>query len=105
MPATRAAAQTYGRVVTPPRERRGKHLEHLQWLMAHHEQARFAHSSRRIPVEHGIAHLKNWKALARHHGHRHHLPDTVQAVASLLSDQQAHARRSPSSLLPARRTA
>ncbi|MFJ8443380.1 hypothetical protein [Kitasatospora griseola] len=46
-------------MVTPPRKRRGKHLEHLQWLMAHHEQARFEHSSRRMPVEHGIAHLKN----------------------------------------------
>ncbi|MFJ3106827.1 transposase family protein [Streptomyces sp. NPDC086835] len=57
------AAQTYGQVVTPPRKRRGKHLEHLQWLMAHHEAARFAHSSARIPVEHGIAHLKNWRAL------------------------------------------
>lgn len=47
-------AQTCGRVVTPPRKRRGKHLEHLQWLMAHHEAARFAHSSVRIPVEHGL---------------------------------------------------
>ncbi|MFF1651177.1 transposase family protein [Streptomyces sp. NPDC058240] len=43
------AAQTYGQVVTPPRKRRGKHLEHLQWLMAHHEAARFAHSSARNP--------------------------------------------------------
>ncbi|WP_326600039.1 hypothetical protein [Streptomyces sp. NBC_01803] len=33
--------QTCGQVVTPPRERRGKHLEHLQWLMAHHQAARF----------------------------------------------------------------
>ncbi len=38
------AAQTCGQVVAPPRKRRGKHLEHLQRLMAHHEQARFAHS-------------------------------------------------------------
>ncbi|MGW5354402.1 transposase family protein [Streptomyces sp. NPDC004031] len=98
------AAQTYGQVVTQPRKRRGKHLEHLQWLMAHHEQARFAHSSRRIPVEHGIAHLKNWRALARHHGHRHHLPDTVQAVAGLLFDQQA-ADQSTRPTLPARRAA
>ncbi|WP_232794905.1 transposase [Kitasatospora sp. NRRL B-11411] len=81
-------AQTCGQVVTPPRKRRGKHLEHLQWLMAHHEQARFAHSSRRMPVEHGIAHLKNWRTLARHHSRRDHLPDTIRAVAALLSDQQ-----------------
>lgn len=83
------AAQTYGQVVTPPRKRRGKHLEHLQWLMAHHEAARFAHSSARIPVEHGIAHLKNWRALARHHPRRENLPDTIRAVAGLLTDQQA----------------
>jgi hypothetical protein len=57
--------------------------------MAHHEQARFAHSSRRMPVEHGIAHLKNWRTLTRHHGRRDHLPATVRAVAGLLSDQQA----------------
>lgn len=44
------AAQTYGQVVTPPRKRRGRHLEHLQWLMAHHEAARFAHSSAWMPV-------------------------------------------------------
>ncbi|BFV56299.1 transposase family protein [Kitasatospora sp. CMC57] len=97
------AAQTCGQVVTPPRKRRGKNLEQVQWLMAHHERARFAHSSRRIPVEHGIAHLKNWRTLARHHGHRHHLPDTIRAVAGLLSDQQAtHKRKLPA--LPAGRT-
>ncbi|MBT2452933.1 transposase [Streptomyces sp. ISL-43] len=26
-------AQTCGQVIAPPRKRRGKHLEHLQWLM------------------------------------------------------------------------
>ncbi|WP_354596575.1 transposase [Streptomyces sp. JL1001] len=40
------------------------------------------------PVEHGIAHLKNWRALARHLGHRERMDDTVQAVAGLLSRQQ-----------------
>lgn len=50
--------------------------------MAHHEAARFAHSS---AVEHGIAHLKNWKALARHHTRR----DTIRAVVGLLTGQQA----------------
>ncbi|WP_259464872.1 hypothetical protein [Streptomyces sp. TLI_171] len=43
-----------------------------------------------MPVEHGIAHLKNWRTLARHHSRRDHLPDTVRAVAGPLSDQQAH---------------
>ncbi|MGW7824515.1 hypothetical protein ACWGLF_42060 [Streptomyces puniciscabiei] len=41
-------------------------------------------SSRRIRVEHGIAHLKNWRALAR----REHMSDTVQAVVGLLSHRQ-----------------
>ncbi|MFD7834993.1 transposase family protein [Streptomyces sp. NPDC059761] len=95
--------QTCGQVVTPPRKRRGKNLEQAQWLMAHHEQARFEHSSRCIPVEHGIAHLKNWRTLARHHGHRDHLPDTIRAVAGHLSDQQA-AHEQKLAALPAGRT-
>ncbi|MDQ0846325.1 hypothetical protein [Streptomyces sp. V1I6] len=49
-----------------------------------HERQRKAHFSRRIRVEHGIAHLKNWRTLAR----REHMSDTVQAVAGLLSHQQ-----------------
>ncbi|WP_406160009.1 transposase family protein [Streptomyces canus] len=53
-----------------------------------HELARKAHSSRRIRVEHGIAHLKNWRALTRHLGRREHMSDIVQAVAGLLSHQQ-----------------
>ncbi|MFI7296538.1 hypothetical protein [Streptomyces sp. NPDC050121] len=47
-----------------------------------------AHSSRRIRVEHGIAHLKNGRALARHHGRREHMSDIIQAVAALLSHRQ-----------------
>jgi hypothetical protein len=54
-----------------------------------HERQRKAHSSRRIRVEHGIAHLKNWRALARHLGRREHASDTIQAVAGLFSHQQA----------------
>ncbi|GLW55454.1 hypothetical protein [Kitasatospora phosalacinea] len=42
-----------------------------------------------MPVEHGIVHLKNWRTLTRHHGRRDYLPDTIRAVAGLLSDQQA----------------
>ena len=59
------------------------------WYEEIHEQRRKAHSSRRIRVEHGIAHLKNWRALARHHGRREHMSDTIQAVAALLSHQQS----------------
>jgi hypothetical protein len=41
-----------------------------------------------VQREHGIAHLKNWRSLARHLGRREILDDTVRAVAGLLSDHQ-----------------
>ncbi|MEW2450938.1 hypothetical protein AB0896_25840 [Streptomyces parvulus] len=50
-----------------------------------HERRRTAHSSRRIRFEHGIAHLRNWRALARHLGRREHMSGTIQAVAGPLS--------------------
>ncbi|WP_242646673.1 transposase [Streptomyces griseocarneus] len=79
-------AQTGGQVVTPPHRKFRKNPP--PWYEEMHAQAKHAHSSRRIRVEHGIAHLKNWKALARHHGRREQLPETVQAVAALVSHQQ-----------------
>ncbi|MFI8324201.1 transposase [Streptomyces sp. NPDC085529] len=60
----------------------------LDWYEERYERQRQAHPSRRIRVEHGIAHLKNWRALARHLGRREHISDTVQPVADLLSPQQ-----------------
>ncbi|WP_257132940.1 transposase family protein [Streptomyces sp. ms184] len=60
----------------------------LHWYEEVHERRRKAHSSRRIRVEHGIAHLKNWRALARHLGRRERMDDTVQAIVGLLSQQQ-----------------
>ncbi|UGQ12054.1 transposase family protein [Yinghuangia sp. ASG 101] len=88
-------AQTGGRVVTPPHRKFKKNTP--DWFEEIHEQRRKAHSSRRIPVEHGIAHTKNWRSLTRHLGRREHVSDMVQAVASLLSHQQmtdlASARR------------
>ncbi|MFD8237424.1 transposase family protein, partial [Streptomyces sp. NPDC059696] len=75
-------AQTGGRVVTPPHRKFKKGAP--DWYEEMHERQRKAHSSRRIRVEHGIAHLKNWRALGR----REHMSDTVQAVAGLLSHQQ-----------------
>ncbi|MFF7554235.1 hypothetical protein ACFZA9_15260 [Streptomyces olivaceus] len=45
-----------------------------------HEHQRKAHSSRRIRVEHGIAHLKNWRALARHLRRREHMSDMVKPL-------------------------
>ncbi|MGW3554195.1 transposase family protein [Streptomyces griseoincarnatus] len=79
-------AQTGGRVITPPHRKFKKNAP--DWYEEMHERQRKAHSSRRIRVEHGIAHLKNWRALTRHLGRREHISDTVQAIASLLSHQQ-----------------
>ncbi|MFF9091447.1 transposase family protein [Streptomyces sp. NPDC014991] len=79
-------AQTGGRVITPPHRKFKKNAP--DWYEEIHARQRKAHSSRRIRVEHGIAHLKNWRALARHLGRREHMSDTVQAVAGLLSHQQ-----------------
>ncbi|MCD2468601.1 transposase [Streptomyces sp. MBT42] len=79
-------AQTGGRVVTPPHRKFKKNAP--EWCEEMHERQRKAHSSRRIRVEHAIAHLKNWRALARHLGRREHISDSVQAVAGLLSHQQ-----------------
>ncbi|MFD8012776.1 transposase family protein [Streptomyces sp. NPDC058955] len=79
-------AMTGGRVVTPPHRKFKKDAP--DWYEEMHERQRNAHSSRRVRVEHGIAHLKNWRALARHLGRREHISDTVRAVAGLLSHQQ-----------------
>ncbi|KOU65144.1 transposase [Streptomyces sp. IGB124] len=84
-------AQTGGQMVTPPHSKFKKNPP--DWYEEIHERQRKAHSSRRIRVEHGIAHLKNWRALARHHGRREHMSDTIQAVAGLLSHQQNVTRK------------
>ncbi|WP_257134122.1 transposase [Streptomyces sp. st140] len=76
-------AQTGGRVVTPPHRKFKKNPP--EWYEEMHERQRKAHSSRRIRVEHGIGHLKNWRSLARHHGRREHMSDIIQSVAGLLS--------------------
>ncbi|MFJ6054612.1 transposase family protein [Streptomyces sp. NPDC092307] len=83
-------AQTGGRVVTPPHRKFKK--DPPDWYEEIYARRRKAHSSRRIRVEHGIAHLKNWRALARHHGRRESMSDTIQAIASLLSHQQTATR-------------
>ncbi|WUA20910.1 transposase family protein [Streptomyces canus] len=75
-------AQTGGRVVTPPHRKFKQNAPAL--YEERHEQQRKVHSSRRIRVERGIAHLKNWRALARHLGRREHMSEMVQAVAGLL---------------------
>lgn len=45
----------------------------------------------KLESAHGIAHLKNWRSLARHHGRREYLADTARAAAALLSQQRAAA--------------
>jgi hypothetical protein len=59
------------------------------WYEERHEQQRKAHPSRRIRVERSIAHLANWRTLARHLGRREHMSDIVQAVAGLTHQQTA----------------
>ena len=51
------------------------------------EQARHAQSSTRICVEHAIADSKNWRSLQRWTGRRKYLPETIQAIGSLVSDR------------------
>ena len=53
------------------------------------EQARHAQSSTRICVEHAIADSKNWRPLQRWIGRREYLPETIQAIGSLVSDRAA----------------
>jgi DDE superfamily endonuclease/Helix-turn-helix of DDE superfamily endonuclease len=53
------------------------------------DQARHAQSSTRICVEHAIADSKNWRSLQRWTGRRECLPETIQAIGSLVSDRAA----------------
>lgn len=55
------------------------------WWEERFTQQRKAHSSRRIRVKHGIAQLKNWRALARRLGQRELLDELVPAIAGLAS--------------------
>ncbi len=61
-------------------------------LAAAHEAERQAHSAKRIRVEHGISHLRNWRALSRHLGRREHL-DTILPAVAVLASSQERARR------------
>ncbi|WP_234328169.1 transposase family protein [Streptomyces sp. NRRL S-37] len=79
-------AQTDGRVITPSHRKFKKNAPDRHEEM--YERQRKAHSSRRIRVERGIAHSKNWRAPARHLGRREHMSHTVQAIAGLLPHQQ-----------------
>ncbi|MEV4928103.1 transposase [Streptomyces roseoverticillatus] len=78
--------------MTPPHRKFRKNPP--PWYEEMRARDKHAHSSRQIRVEHGIAHLKNWRAFARHHGRREYLPATIQAVAAVVSHQQSVTRPS-----------
>jgi hypothetical protein len=75
-----------GQVSVPPKKpARDAAPEVIQaWELARHAQ-----SSARICVEHAIADSKNWRPLQRWTGRRQYLPETIQAIGSLVSDRAA----------------
>jgi DDE superfamily endonuclease/Helix-turn-helix of DDE superfamily endonuclease len=102
-------AQTRGKVITPRPKRQARQAPLPAETAAVHELERHHHSSRRIRVEHGIGHVKNWRALGRHYGRREVIDETIRAAAGLASSQ-AHAHRCdqvhrPIAALPAGPTA
>ncbi len=82
------STQTAGAVLTPRPVRRKNQIPVFPAVAAAHEAERRAHASQRIHVEHGISHLKNWRALSRHLGRREHLDTVLTAVAGLVSSQE-----------------
>lgn len=77
-----------GKALTQPRKLRpGATLPFLE----HNERRRHEHSSRRITVEHALADHKRWKQLQRWTHRRDRLPDTYQAIATLVSDRSLNA--------------
>jgi DDE superfamily endonuclease len=82
------STQTAGAVITPRPARWKNQISIFPAVAAAHEAERRAHASKRIRVEHGISHLKNWRALSRHLGRREHLDTILRAVAGLVSSQE-----------------
>jgi hypothetical protein len=82
------SAQTAGAVLTPRPARRKNQFPVRPALAAAHEAERRAQAAQLIRVEHGISHLKNWRALSRHLGRCEHLDAILPAVAWLLSAQE-----------------
>ena len=89
------SAQTAGAAITPRPARRKYQLPLFPAVAAAHEAERHAHSAQRIRVEHGISHLKNWRALSRHRGRREHLDTILPAIAGLVSSQERAPRPAP----------
>src|SRR3712207_268755 len=57
------SAQTAGAVLTPRPARRKNQIPVFPVVAAAHEAERQAHAAQQIRAEHGISHLKNWRAL------------------------------------------
>ncbi|SFT98601.1 Helix-turn-helix of DDE superfamily endonuclease [Geodermatophilus amargosae] len=89
------STQTAGAVITPRPARRKNQIQIFPAVAAAHEAERRAHASKRIRVEHGISHLKNWRALSRHLGRREDFDTILRAVAGLVSSQERAPRPEP----------
>ncbi|MEU5507611.1 transposase family protein [Streptomyces fungicidicus] len=73
-----------GKALIPPRKLRPGAIAPF---VEHRERQRHDHSSQRITVEHALADHKRWKQLQRWTHRRDRLPDTYQAIATLVSDR------------------
>lgn len=71
-------------VVPPPSGERGS-----RWRRPPPTSARATTTLVRADLEHAIAEAKTWRVLKRYNGKRDHLAQTVDAVASLASEQAA----------------
>ncbi len=89
-------AQTAGQVIPLPHRKFEKNAR--PWREEPFAQQRNAHFSQHTRAEHGIAHLKKWRAPIRHHDRREPLDGIVQAITGLASLRQAGAQRSTTAL-------
>ena len=81
----RGLARDYPDQITCPPKKPSKDATDAQ--IETQREARHAQSSSRICVEHGIGELKAWRTLQRWIGRRDYLPETIAAIAGLVSDR------------------
>ncbi|HLL64941.1 MAG TPA: transposase family protein [Micromonosporaceae bacterium] len=80
------ARDHHGQVCAPPLKLRPAAPPQRQTEWEHNRKHQ---SSQRIAVEHTIAELKWWRVLQRFTGRRELLPETINAIAGLVSDKSA----------------
>jgi hypothetical protein len=80
------ARDHYDQVSAPPLKLRPAAPPEQQTAWEHDRKHQ---SSQRIAVEHTIAELKWWRVLQRFTGRRELLPETINAIAGLVSDKSA----------------